>query len=125
MVFIDMFHEFTYFIIFEHKTSEKVPLAVDTMRTYLGNVKVRLESTPLKTSFGRYTLDPKDPQPVWWSQFIRSSNGEYQRSGWSRTARSPRTTGKNRYILAAIHTSLTLIPPRPPRPHPPAHSVRR
>ena len=47
MVFIDMFHEFTYFIIFEHKTSKKVPLAVDTMRTYLGNVKVRLESTPL------------------------------------------------------------------------------
>ena len=79
MEFIDMFHEFTYFIVFEHKTNKKVPLAVDTMGTYLGNVKVRLESTPLKTNFDRYTLDPKDPQPVWWSQFIRSSNGEYQR----------------------------------------------
>ena len=47
MVFLDMFHEFTYYIIFEHNTSKKVSLAVDTVRTYMGNVKVRLESTPL------------------------------------------------------------------------------
>ena len=82
MVFIDMFHEFTFFIIFEQKTRKKAPLAVDTIRTYLGNVKVRLESTPLKTNFGQYTLDPKDPQPVCWYQFTRSSNGEHQRWWW-------------------------------------------
>ena len=108
-MFIDMFHEFTHFIVFEHKTSKKVPLAVDTTRTYLGNVKVRLELTPLKTNFGRYTLDLKDP---WWYQFIRSSNGEYQRRWVVEDGEEPTDAVRVTAVYNQVRTEPT--PPTPP-----------
>ena len=108
-MFLDMFHEFTYYIIFEHNTSKKVSLAVDTVRTYLGNVKVRLELTPLKTNF---TLDLKDPQPVWWYQFIRSSNGEYQRRWVVEDGEEPTDDVRMTAVYNQVRTEPT--PPTPP-----------